>query len=49
MRLNTVPPGIGKLFERAFGKGSERDGARPSALDWVTELEKFRKGWASAT
>ncbi len=37
------------LFERAFTRGSERDGARPSARDWVVALEALEKGLKSCS
>jgi len=33
-----IAPRLAPLFERAFGRGSERPGARPSAADWHAAL-----------
>src|SRR5205814_9685197 len=39
--LRTVGAELAALFERAFDRGSERDGARPTAEEWHTALEAF--------
>jgi DNA-binding helix-hairpin-helix protein with protein kinase domain len=41
--LDVLPPGVAKLFARAFLPGSERDSARPLAREWryaLSELEQ---------
>jgi DNA-binding helix-hairpin-helix protein with protein kinase domain len=37
-----VGPGLAGLFERAFARGSERPGARPTATEWHAALGAFR-------
>jgi DNA-binding helix-hairpin-helix protein with protein kinase domain len=41
--LSVVGPELAGLFERAFLRGSEASGARPSALEWVKALDRFRQ------
>jgi DNA-binding helix-hairpin-helix protein with protein kinase domain len=39
--LDDLPKSISELFLRTFSRGSERPGARPSAQQWVRELEEL--------
>jgi DNA-binding helix-hairpin-helix protein with protein kinase domain len=41
--LTIVPPGLATLFERSFAPGSERQGARPKASEWVAALEGLER------
>jgi DNA-binding helix-hairpin-helix protein with protein kinase domain len=38
LTLDAVPLPIARFFERAFGRGSEAPGARPSARNWAESL-----------
>ncbi|HJT76550.1 MAG TPA: hypothetical protein VJ739_05045, partial [Gemmataceae bacterium] len=42
--LDVLSPELAALFERAFGRGSEEDGARPAAAEWQTALAAFERG-----
>jgi DNA-binding helix-hairpin-helix protein with protein kinase domain len=39
--LDCVPPALAAMFERAFSRPVRPDDSRPSALDWVRELDDF--------
>ncbi len=41
--LADVSPELGRLFERAFGRGSEAPDARPTAAEWRLALERLEK------
>jgi DNA-binding helix-hairpin-helix protein with protein kinase domain len=41
--LNLLPKNHRDLFERAFTRGSDRDGARPSAREWALAMENLEK------
>jgi DNA-binding helix-hairpin-helix protein with protein kinase domain len=43
LSLQALAPDLRQLFERAFDRGSEADGARPSAAEWQTALAAFEK------
>jgi DNA-binding helix-hairpin-helix protein with protein kinase domain len=40
--LRTVSGDLARLFERAFNRGAEQDGYRPTAAEWHTALVSFR-------
>ncbi len=39
--LSSVPPELGRLFERAFDQGADEPNARPSAAEWHSALRGF--------
>jgi DNA-binding helix-hairpin-helix protein with protein kinase domain len=41
LRLADVPSSIASLFERAFGREAAAGGPRPTAAEWVAELEQL--------
>ena len=41
--LSTLSPDLADLFERAFDRGAERDGIRPTAAEWHVALGAFVK------
>jgi DNA-binding helix-hairpin-helix protein with protein kinase domain len=43
LSLGAPSPELRLLFERAFGQGSDADGARPTAAEWQTALAAFEK------
>lgn len=40
--IEQIAPSLAALFERAFSRGSERPGARPSARQWYDALKALR-------
>lgn len=47
--VGILPKNYRDLFERAFGRGSERDGARPTAREWTTALDSLEKNTRSCS
>jgi DNA-binding helix-hairpin-helix protein with protein kinase domain len=47
--LDVVSPELAELFERALARGSERDGARPTAAEWQAALAAFERGLRTCT
>jgi DNA-binding helix-hairpin-helix protein with protein kinase domain len=42
LALSDMSPSLGKLFERAFERGSDAADARPTATEWLRALDAFR-------
>ena len=47
LALDDVSPAVGQLFRTAFERGSEANGARPTATQWLRALDDFRGGLKS--
>ena len=47
LALAAVMPKLAELFDRAFGRGSERAKARPPASEWYAVLREFRASFGS--
>jgi DNA-binding helix-hairpin-helix protein with protein kinase domain len=43
LSLDVLSPDLRQLFERAFGRGSAAEGARPAAAEWQAALAAFTK------